>query len=478
MAAVLTLAHFLEVWMDYQPDGREPAVADVVTDSRDARPGALFMAIPGEQVDGHDFVADAFSRGAVAALVNRPLQGDFEVIDTRQGTLPEMSPAGRYLIVVEDTVQAMQDAADAWMRRLSPRVIGITGSVGKTSTKELTHTVLSQRYNTFKSPGNRNSILGLPAALFGLRPGHERAVLEMGMYTIGEIRRLCEITRPAVGVVTVIDPVHMERAGSLENIVAAKRELVEALPGNGVAVLNEDEPLVKAMANYTPARIITYGLSPRADIRATDIESMGLNGVSFTLQEGAERLRVRVPLLGRHSVHTALRAAAVGRIEGLTWEEVIAGLQAQHAQLRLVTAPGPHGSLILDDTYNASPSSMLAALNLLEDLDGRRIAVLGDMLELGQAEEESHRLIGRRARQVAQVLVTVGERGRIIAAEALRAGMPTAQVHSTGTAGEAIALLRRLVTAGDVILVKGSRAVHMDEIVAGLVRPEGENVDR
>src|SRR5690606_6370806 len=223
---------------------------------------------------------------------------------------------------------------------------------------------------------------------------------------------------------------------------------------------------------------ITYGLSERADLRASNIDSMGLNGVSFTLHEGAESMRVRVPLLGRHSVHTALRAAAVGRVEGLNWEEIIAGLQGQHAQLRLVTAPGPHGSLILDDTYNASPSSMLAALNLLEDLDGRRVAVLGDMLELGQAEEESHRLIGRRARQVAQLLVTVGERGRIIAAEALRAGMPTAQVHPTRTAAEAIALLRRLVTANDVMLVKGSRAVHMDEIVAGLARPEGESVDR
>src|SRR5690606_7052957 len=147
--------------------------------------------------------ADAFSRGAVAALVNRPLSGDFQVIDTRQGVVPEMSPAGRYLIVVDDTVQAMQEAADAWRRRLAPRVIGITGSVGKTSTKELTHTVLSRRFDTFKSPGNRNSILGLPAALFDLRPRHERAVLEMGMYTTGEIRRLCEITRPAVGVVTV-----------------------------------------------------------------------------------------------------------------------------------------------------------------------------------------------------------------------------------------------------------------------------------
>src|SRR5690606_19123668 len=161
--------------------------------------------------------------------------------------------------------------------------------------------------------------------------------------------------------------VHMERAGSLENIVAAKRELVEALPGNGVAILNEDEPLVKAMANYTPAHIITYGLSERADLRASNIDSMGLNGVSFTLHEGAEGMRVRVPLLGRHSVHTALRAAAVGRVEGLNWEEIIAGLQGQHAQLRLVTAPGPHGSLSLDDAYDASPSSMLAARNLLED---------------------------------------------------------------------------------------------------------------
>ena len=385
--------------------------------------------------------------------------------------VPQIQPNHRYLLQVRDTVAAMHRAAEVWRNRFSLRVIGITGSVGKTSTKELTHAVLSRRGSTMKTPGNRNSILGLPPALFSLRPHHRWAVLEMGMYTVGEIKRLCELTRPHVGVVTMIDAVHMERAGSLENIVRAKQELVEALPAEGTAILNKDEPLVMGMADHTQARVLTYGLDPEADLWADEIESMGLNGIRFTLHTQQQSLRLQVPLLGRHSVHTVLRAAAVGRNEGLTWDEIVHGLQAMPAQLRIVTAPGPAGSLILDDTYNASPASMMAALNLLADLDGRRMAVLGDMLELGAAEEASHRLVGRRALQVADVLVTVGPRGRIIGEEAVQAGMPSNRVHLCVDAEAAITLLNDQIRAGDAVLIKGSRAVNMDQIVAAISQP-------
>jgi UDP-N-acetylmuramoyl-tripeptide--D-alanyl-D-alanine ligase len=226
-----------------------------------------------------------------------------------------------------------------------------------------------------------------------------------------------------------------------------------------------------SMVPHTPARIFTYGLDDSADLWADDIHSMGLDGMRFTLQYGGEALRVQVPLIGRHSVHTALRATAVGLIEGLAWEEIIAGLQATTAaQLRLVAAPGPNGSVIIDDTYNASPDSTLAALNLLADLDGRHVAVLGDMLELGYMEEEGHRIVGRRAADVAQVLVAVGPRAHWIGEEALAVGMNPQQVFIVERTDEAIPLLEGLIQANDFVLVKGSLGMHMDRIVAALGR--------
>ncbi len=473
METTFTLAHILEPLSGYRPTGQEPPLAGVVTDSREATAGSLFVALVGEQHDGHDFAGEAIERGAAAVLVERPVLPELLTVDLR-GDEPPLWPERwetPVQIVVEDAVWAMQETAGAWRARLPVRVVGITGSVGKTSTKELAHAVLSTRYCTFKSPGNRNSVLGLPPALFALRPEHERAVLELGMYTTGEIARLAEITRPIIGVVTMIDAVHMSRAGSLENIVAAKQELVEALPGDGVAILNHDEPLVMGMQAHTSARIFTYGLNESADLWADEIDSMGLNGISFTLHHERDRLRVQVPLLGRHSVHTALRATAVGLVEGLTWEEIVGGLQNATMELRVVTATGPKGSLLLDDTYNASPASTLAALNLLDELPGRHIAVLGDMLELGAAEEESHQRVGRRARAVSDILVTVGERARLIAYEAIIAGMPSARVAWAATADQAVALLQDLIEEGDTVLVKGSRSVGLEAVVSALAQP-------
>ncbi len=372
-------------------------------------------------------------------------------------------------ILVEDSVEAMQKAAALWRAQFDVEVVGITGSVGKSSTKELTHAVLSQRFNTFKSPGNRNSVLGLPAAIFGLRPEHERAVLEMGMYTPGEINRLCELTRPKTGVITIIGPVHMERAGTMEAIVAAKQELVEALPEDGTAVLNYDDRRVMAMADHTRARIFTYGLDSKADLWADNIHSMGLAGVRFTLHHGDDAMSLGIPMLGRHSVHTALRATAVALLDNLSWEEIAAGLrEAGTAQFRIEAVPGPNGSTIIDDTYNSSPDSALAALNLLSELQGRRIAVLGDMLELGAAAEQSHRLIGRRVADVADVLLAVGPRAVLIAEEARKVGMEADSVFWVEEALEAVPALEEIIVEGDMVLIKGSYGMRMDRIVAAI----------
>lgn len=472
----MNLGFVLESLMDYQATGREDRISSVVIDSRESRPGSLFVAFPGEHADGHDYIADAFQRGATAALVEQQtVRGDFTVIDSRRSwsdQIPEgESPKVPFCVLVDDTLQALQQMAKAWRNRFPQlRVIGITGSVGKTTTKELTHAVLQNKFRTLKSEGNYNNEIGLPLTLLAIEPWHQRAVLEMGMYSSGEIRLLCELARPEVGVVTIVGSVHMQWLGSIEAIAAAKRELIESLPPapKGVAILNKDEPLVMGMADHTQAKIFTYGLDPNADVWADNIVSMGLEGIHFTLHHGGERLNVQVPLLGRHSVHTSLRAAAVGLVEGLSWHEIVAGLQGLTSQLRLVAVPGPNNSIILDDTYNSSPESAVAALNLLADLDGRRVAVLGDMLELGPVEETSHRLVGRRAREVADILIAVGSRGRLIAEEALAAGMPSDDVFITADADSATDILEQVIEPADVILVKGSRGARLDEVVAVL----------
>ncbi|HEY66652.1 MAG TPA: UDP-N-acetylmuramoyl-tripeptide--D-alanyl-D-alanine ligase [Thermoflexia bacterium] len=472
-AGTLTLADVIEGLTGNRPWGLEQPISTTVIDSRLAEPGALFIALKGERTDGHEYVADAFSRGAVAAIVEREVEAEGLTLDLTD--LEQTQPGVWSLPLVlktAESLKALQQVAAFWRRRHDVRVVGITGSVGKTTTKELAAAVLARRYVTLKSEASYNNEIGLPLALMHLTDEHERAVLEMGMYDVGEIADLARIALPHVGVVTIIGPVHLERARTMERIVQAKTELVEALPPapEGVAILNYDDERVRGMAQATRARVFYYGLSPEADLWADHIEGLGLEGIRFQLHYGSETLHVKIPLLGRHSVHTALRAAAVGLVEGLTWQEIIEGLREPSAQLRLVAVPGPKGAIILDDTYNASPASTIAALNLLDELDGRKIAVLGDMLELGDYEQEGHEKVGMRALEVADVLITVGPRGRIIGETVLRWGSPTDRVHIVEKNEEAIALLERIVTGDDVILVKGSRAMQMEEIVNALGR--------
>ena len=468
---LLTLADVIEGLTGTRPERVDQPVSRTVIDSRQAEPGAMFVAFEGERVDGHDYVADAFSRGAVAAIVERDVASSGQVLDLTGPTpaLPD-TWALPLVIKVAGNLQAIQQVAAFWRRRHRVRVVGVTGSVGKTTTKELAASVLARRYVTLKTEASYNNEIGLPLTLLHLTDEHERAVLEMGMYDVGEIADLARIARPHVGVVTIIGPVHLERAGTIERIVEAKTELVQALPPapEGVAILNYDDEHVRGMAQATEASVFYYGLSPKADLWADHIEGLGLDGIRFRLHYRGETLHVKIPLLGRHSVHTALRASAVGLVEGLTWQEIIEGLRGPSAQLRLVAVPGPAGATILDDTYNASPASTIAALNLLDELDGRKIAVLGDMLELGGYEREGHEKVGMRALDVADILITVGPRGRIIGQTAQRWGMPPDRVHIVEGNAEAVALLEQMVTGDDVVLIKGSRALQMEEIVNAL----------
>lgn len=448
-------------------------ITNVVIDSRRATAGSLFVALRGERSDGHDYAPQAMAAGATVALVERPMEG-IATVDTLRGIAPQVV-APPVALVVPNALQALQRLAQA-RRQAHPalRVVAITGSLGKTTTKEAVAAVLAQRYVTLKSAGNYNNEIGLPLTLMELTPTHQYAVLEMGMYALGEIAALCAIARPQVGVVTNVYPIHLERLGSIERIAQAKAELVQALPAEGVAVLNGDDPRVRAMAAETPARSVTFGLGQGNWLRAEDVTPLGLEGVRFVARlQGTDGLAIsrtrqefHLRTLGAHGVWTALPAIAVGLLEGLDWAEIQQGLLDLGHGLRLQPKRGAGGILLLDDTYNASPPSMLAALDVLAGLPGRHVAVLGDMFELGAEEEAGHRQVGQRCGRDVDLLVTVGARARMIAAAARQSGLDA--IHETPDNASAIALLREFLREGDVVLIKGSRGMAMEEIVHAL----------
>jgi UDP-N-acetylmuramoyl-tripeptide--D-alanyl-D-alanine ligase len=477
---VLSLADVIEALTGFRLDMATPVITGGAIDSRQVIQGSLFVALPGEHHDGHDFVGEAFQAGAGYALVKRDLSSQFPVVDLCHPlTADELSDRissleGAACLQVEDPLKALQQVAKFWRSKLNVEVIGITGSVGKSTTKEVVAEVLSQRFNTLKNKGNLNNEIGLPLTMLGLTEEHERAVLEMGFYVPGEIELLCQLAQPRIGVVTIIGTVHASRAGSQGQIARGKSELVQALPEDGFAVLNYDDPLVRKMADQTKARVFFYGMDTEVDLWADNVESLGLEGIRFWMHyrqqknRPAEVLQLRVPLIGRHSVQTVLRAAAVGLVDGLTWQEIVSGLRSASNELRLIAVRTQNGALVLDDTYNASPESMLAALNLLNDLVGRKVAVLGDMLELGQYEQRGHEMVGIRAAEVVDELVTVGERGKIIAQAALEAGLPASNTTILDDVEQAIQYLQPDLKPNDVVLVKGSNMMRMERIVAAL----------
>lgn len=431
-------------------------VTGASVDSRRVTPGSVYVALQGERADGHAYVVDALRGGAAAALVSRPV---------------ELPPAlGGALIRVADPLAALQELAAWWRDRHAVRVVGITGSTGKTIAKEMTADVLSRTLRTLRNEGNLNSETGLPMTLLRLGSEHEAAVLEMSMYTVGEIARLAEIARPEIGIVLAVHPTHIERAGSLERIAQAKAELPAALPSDGLAILNADDPRVAAMASVTDAPVRTFGLGPSADVRATDVESHGLAGTEFTLVAPWATQRVRSATPGRHLVPHALAAATAAEHLGVPMPEIEAALAAgSRAEHRMAPVKAVSGATVVDDTYNASPVSVVAALGFLAETpvpDGRRrLAVLGDMLELGPQEEELHRSVGTRAAGAVDGMVAVGERGRWLAEAAREAGLE--RVSWAADADEAASVLERDLAPGpgDLVLVKASRGIGLDRTV-------------
>ena len=451
----------------------EPIRAAAI-DSRLVGAGDLFVALPGARTDGARFAADACARGAFALLTPAAPTPTPEQWASRTALGAEL-PAP-VALVVPDPLAALQKAATAWRASFpAVTVVGVTGSVGKTTTREAIATLLALAMPVLVSPRSYNNEIGLPLTLLGLRATHRAAVLEMGMYTRGDIAALASMAAPRIGVVTMVAPEHLETAGSLDAIAAGKAELVEALPSGGVAVLNGDDARVRAMAALTAARAVFFGLGEDNDWRATAIDDKGLDGLAFTLVHGPESTRVETPVVGRHLLYALLAAAAVAETVGLTFGDIVAALPGVRFAERQRIVAAPRGRLVIDDAWNASPPSMLAALDVLATIDRRRVAVLGEMREMGAASEEGHRVVGRRAGTVVDALVTVGPGGAVMAEEALRAGLAGANVVHVAGREDVPAALDGLLRDDDAVLVKGSRALALESVVDWLIDARAEN---
>ena len=432
--------------------GPQTTFTRAVIDSRRAGPGDLFVALPGERTDGHDFAADAVARGASGVLLTHEVTGIGD---------------NTACFLVPDALTALQTLATAWRDALPHLdVVGVTGNVGKSTTKLIAAALLAPRYRVQVNEANYNNEIGVPLCLLELRPETERAVIEMGMYTTGEIALLCRWTHPRIGIVLNVGPVHLERAGSLDVIARAKRELPESLPADGHAVLNADDAVVRAMASHTRARVWLCGTAEDADVRGTDLDHHGANGFAFTLRDQTHARRVHVPLPGAHLLSNVLAAAAAALADDVPFEAVCDAIEQLEVPTRLAIHTLPGGVTLLDDTYNASPLATIAALDLLAETPGRRIALLGDMLELGDLAPSEHARVGRYAAGIVDALYTVGELGRLLSDAARVDGLANT-THCT-TKDAAIDALRATLRPGDVLLVKASRGLALETVVQAL----------
>lgn len=432
-------------------------VARVATDTRQIQPGDLFFALRGERYDAHDFLHRAVANGAAALVVSRRVE----------------VPPGVPVIVVGDTLAGLQALAAYVRRQFNVPVVGVTGSSGKTTTKDMVAAVLGSRFQVLKTQGNFNNEIGLPLTLLDFSPKHGAAVVEMGMRGPGEIDALCRLARPTCAIINQIGVAHLGRLGSVENIARAKGEMLDHISATGFALLPGDNPYARAQAGRCHGQVLFFGLDPGLDIYARDVCREG-NGNRFTAVMGAVECDVNLPLPGRHNILNALPAVGAGLLFGLTPGEVAAGLAR-------VTLSGMRTEIlhagaytIINDAYNANPDSACAALQALDEIAGankRKVAVLGDMLELGAGAVDGHRRVGAAAVQHGvKLLITVGELSRETAAGARQAGGEPGGIMICAGNSEALELLHRELKTGDVVLVKGSRGMQMEQIVSDLLK--------
>ncbi|MGI6576179.1 MAG: UDP-N-acetylmuramoyl-tripeptide--D-alanyl-D-alanine ligase [bacterium] len=434
----------------------EEKILDVVTDSRQVKAGDLFVARKGERVDGHNFISAAFAKGAVAALVEN-----------------DQMPQGNGIILkVENTEQALLHLAAWYRRKFGTTVVGVTGSTGKTSTKEMIAAVLTQEFNVHKSVGNYNTEVGVSLTLLQLEPKHEIAVIEMGMRGLGQIRQLAQVALPKIGVITNIDVTHLEILGTIENIARAKGELLAEIPPDGVAILNGDDQRQQELAQNFAGKVIFYGFGEDNHFRAINIQPQKGVGTEFTVCTPEDKLEIKLNLPGKHNVRNALAAIAVGSCFGLKLSSMAQGLaEFKPVAMRLDTIKTEDGVTIINDAYNANPTTMDIALTTLMDLKekGRAIAVLGDMLELGPIAQSAHRELGYKAAGLGvDLLVVLGTWREEVLAGARAGGLKQEQCRAFASREEAVAFLDQYVTPGDVVLVKASRGLSLEYVVSQL----------
>lgn len=420
-------------------------ITSIVTDSRKATAGSLFAAIKGERVDGHRFIPMTVEQGAVCALCE----------DAPEADVP--------YIRVDSTLVALKGIAEYYRSLFTIPFIGVTGSVGKTSTKELISSVLSQKYRVHKTSGNFNNELGVPLTLFGLEESHEAAVIEMGISGFGEMTRLSKMVRPDISVITNIGYCHLENLGDRDGVLKAKTEMFTYLKDNGTIILCHDDDKLSTVSECKGIRPIFYGTDPSDEYYADGIEELLLDGVRCTLHHGESAIEVTIPAMGRHNVLNALCAMAVGYRLGLTDNEIKAGIESftnVGSRNRILHT---RGMTIIDDCYNANPTSTKAGLNTLSNFTGRKVAVLGDMKELGTDELALHRGVGAYAREKGiDLLIAVGELSKATA-EGYGEG-----AYHYDTVESCIAEIGDLLQEGDAVLVKASHSMHFEKIVEAL----------
>ncbi len=443
-------------------------VNGVATDSRHVEPGVVFIAFEGDRVDGHEYLLDAVSLGARALIVTRPAE---EIADG----LARARERDVAVVRVDDALGAVQALAAYHRGRLFCPVVAVTGSTGKTTTKDFITSVLSVRSRVVATYGNQNNELGVPLTILRAGADTDVLVVEMAMRGEGQIARLCEIAGPTAGIVTNVGTSHIELLGNQEAIASAKGELVEATPASGAIFLNADDAFSSVLARRASARVVRYGVENAAEISARDLTVNPEGCASFTLvsEEGSRDVQLAIP--GRHNVYNALAAAAVGLHLDVGLDDVIEGLEsAQAGEMRMQAFQSASGVFVINDAYNANPTSMRAAIETLAEMQatGSRIAVLGDMAELGSLTELAHFRIGEEvARLPLDALLTIGKRARRIADGARAEGMDDDHIHPFDSVDGAAAYLATLVLPGDVVLVKASRVMGLERIIEGIVSP-------
>ncbi|HIX83081.1 MAG TPA: UDP-N-acetylmuramoyl-tripeptide--D-alanyl-D-alanine ligase [Candidatus Megamonas gallistercoris] len=424
----------------------------VTTDTRKVEEGMLFVALKGEKFDGHDFIAQAAQKGAIGAIVNK----DYDVSLLEDVDID--------VLAVEDTLKAYQDLAKFWRSKFSIPVIGITGSNGKTTTKDLTAAVLSGKWNVLKTQANFNNEIGLPMTLLQINKTHDAAVVEMGMRGLGQIKALTEIARPTIGVITNVGETHLELLGTIENIAKAKGEMAQAIEINGKVILNADDEHVAKMHEITKAHAVYFGINRAADVKAFDIKTED-GKTEFEAIVGEKMAHFTLNMLGIHNVYNCLAALAVGYACGLTIEEMQKGLSSFRPTAMRFEYRKIGDFSIINDAYNASPASTRAALkNLAQVANGRKILVMGDMFELGSVETAAHEAIAQQAQEAGvSVLITRGKLTENTAVKARELGME--QVYECESHEAAVAVLKKVLQKGDTVLFKGSHGMHMEKII-------------